>query len=636
MCPSLSEDYDHDRHVKNKQHKQRQRLRRRETLTTQRTTMTQYLLHHDADEGNTSPLDSLLVVGTGSNSNAEIPSSLSSRIDWTTMASALDPLQGGKLHHAPRGLHKRQQVESLYVLLASLLPSTSSPHTRIVDFGCGSGNSSLALAALFPHCYFTLLDVKPTAIALAEQRAREAGLTNVSFFVGEADAWDAPFDLGLGMHCCGSLTDRIQLQCLAREAAYVLAPCCLGKIAHTPAAVVYPRSAWVRRGLRAWMRHGLSVTMAATVGARGHEGDGKRVEGTENTRSCGGGGAAAGVDENDSDDMSGGKEGGQRGGEDNGEEEDKGGKKEQNEDGEGGAALACAVTTSTTTADIVITTQRGNQAHSHAPPAVPAANAFFLPSYAILASAADHHSQHHAEDRMTKHLLELDRQQAAREQAPGYSVYLTHLTPLSCSEKNIVLVGLPQGWEGGRGGETSDVVSARRFLQRLGQEAAERKEERRRRSDTEKEGEATAVRMEGERLQMERVCHRAPRAERRRQRGQQAPLVPQAVAYSSSASPDARIARGSYLVRNRRVCDRPALPQPLPHSSRLEAGAGIHGAGAGNLGGEEEEKLGLGSGTCVESSTSAGVGLFCRLHHPEVMALARMATSRGKGIQRVV
>ena len=548
MCPPLSEDHDHDRRVKNKQHKQRQRLRRRETLTTQRTAMTQYLLHHDADEGNTSPLDTLLVVGTGSNSNAEIPSTLSPRIDWTTMASALDPLQGGKLHHAPRGLHKRQQLESLYVLLASLLSSTSSPHTRIVDFGCGSGNSSLALAALFPHCHFTLLDVKPTAIALAEQRIREAGLTNVSLFVGEVDTWDAPFDLGLGIHCCGSLTDRVQLQCLAREAAYVLAPCCLGKIAHTPAAVVYPRSAWMRRGLRAGIRHGLSVTIA-TIGVMGHEGDDKRVDGTKNTRGCGGGGAAASMDENDIDDVSGGKEGGQRGGEENREEEDRGEKKEQNENGEGGAALACAVTTSTTTADTVIITQRGNKADSHASLAVPAANAFFLPSYAILASAADHHSQHHAENRITKHLLELDRQQAAQEQSPGYSVYLTHLTPLNCSEKNIVLVGWPQGWDRGRvgegGGEASDVVSAQRFVQQLDEEATERKEERRRRSETEREGETTAVRMEREMLQMERGSHRAPRAERRRQRGQQAPLVPQAVAYSFSASLGARITRCS-------------------------------------------------------------------------------------------
>lgn len=105
-----------------------------------------------------------------------------------------------------------------------------------------------------------------------------------------------------------------------------------------------------------------------------------------------------------------------------------------------------------------------------------------------MASAADY-SQHHAEDRITKHLLELDRQQAAREQAPGYSVYLTHLSPFSFSEKNIVHVGLPQKWKGGGEGRWGRLVTfPHDNLQRLGQEAAERKEERIKELETKKEG----------------------------------------------------------------------------------------------------------------------------------------------------
>lgn len=586
-----------DQHHLHKQHKQRQRMRRRETLTTQRAAMTQYLLHHHDDTA--SSLDALLVVGTPT------ASSLSSRIDWTTMASALDPLQGGKLHHAPRGLHKRQQLESLYVLLASLLPPTSSLNTRIVDFGCGSGNSSLALAALFPHCHFTLLDVKPTAIALAEQRAREAGLTNVSFFVGDADAWEGPFDLGLGLHCCGSLTDRVQLQCLARQAAYVLAPCCLGKIANTPAEVVYPRSAWMRRGLR---------LTAAAAEVNGEEDDGANTSGA---------GAGAGVEENDGEEGNGGRE------EDGVEEEGEEGK-EGNEEEEEDAAAVCAVTTNTA----VSTTQESNNTYGHAPPASAAAAVAavapppsFLPSYAILASAADHHSHYHAEDRITQHLLELDRQQATLEQAPGYSVYITHLTPLTCSEKNIVLVGLPPGWEGRRGGEeeggeTDNIVSARVFLQRLSQAVEEKKEEERGRRVGMEGGEATESGREGREQQPERVSHRAPRADRRRQRGHQAPLVPESAAFSSSASPAARAARCSYLIRNRRPCQHPALLPPLPPLAAAPFTAVVP---------ENDDKEGVISGIGTEDSKTASVGLFCRLHHPEVMARARMIASRGKG-----
>jgi len=604
-------------------------MRRRENLTTQRAALTQYLLHHDdeTDEGGASPHDTLLVVGAGSSNNAAITSPLPSRIDWSAMASALDPLRGGKLHHAPRGLHKRQQLESLYVLLAFLLPSAASPHTRIVDFGCGSGNSSLALAALFPFCHFTLLDVKPTAIALAEQRAREAGLTNVSFFVGDVDAWEAPFDIGLGLHCCGSLTDRVQLQCLARQAAYVLAPCCLGKIANTPAAVIYPRSAWMRRGLRL-------AAAAAAVAMGGVEGDGTSTAGAA---------AAAGVNENDVEEGNGGKE------EEQHDEEEEGDGEEGEEGNEGEeedtAAVCTAITTSTTTAATESTTQESNNTNDHAPPAAAAAAAtaapspFFLPSYAILASAADHHSHHHAEDRITKHLLELDRQQAALEQAPGYSVYITHLTPLSCSEKNIVLVGLPPGWEGGRRGEeeegaAGDVVSARVFLQRLGQAAAEKKEEEKGRTETEREEATAAEEREGGEQQLERVSHRAPRAERRRQRGHQAPLVPESAAFSSSASPAARAARCSYLIRNRRPCQHPALLPPLPPPPPATAATASSAALARFVGEEEEEEeCSLTSRSTIEEKTSvnASVGFFCRLHHPEAMARARVLASRGKG-----
>lgn len=83
--------------------------------------------------------------------------------------------------------------------------------------------------------------------------------------------------------------------------------------------------------------------------------------------------------------------------------------------------------------------------------------------------------------------------------------------------------------------------------------------------------------------------------------------------------------------------NRPAVARPFS-SPYLEAGASIHGADAGYVGSEAVEKLELASDTCTQtgSDTSADVGLFCRLHNPEVMARARMAASGCKGIQRVV
>ena len=49
----------------------------------------------------------------------------------------------------------------------------------IVDFGSGTGALSLPLAWRYPHCTFVLVDMKPTSLELARERADEAGLANV-------------------------------------------------------------------------------------------------------------------------------------------------------------------------------------------------------------------------------------------------------------------------------------------------------------------------------------------------------------------------------------------------------------------------------------------------------------------------
>lgn len=56
---------------------------------------------------------------------------------------------------------------------------SSGDDLHIVDFGCGSGNLLLPLAAVFPGCVFTGVDMKPAALQLLQQRAAAAGLNNV-------------------------------------------------------------------------------------------------------------------------------------------------------------------------------------------------------------------------------------------------------------------------------------------------------------------------------------------------------------------------------------------------------------------------------------------------------------------------
>jgi SAM-dependent methyltransferase len=80
---------------------------------------------------------------------------------------------------------------------------------HIVDFGCGSGNLLLPIAALLPQCRFTGVDMKPAALGLLMQRASAAGLSNVSVFTGMIEQYNEPFDVALALHACGNATDHV-------------------------------------------------------------------------------------------------------------------------------------------------------------------------------------------------------------------------------------------------------------------------------------------------------------------------------------------------------------------------------------------------------------------------------------------
>jgi 2-polyprenyl-3-methyl-5-hydroxy-6-metoxy-1,4-benzoquinol methylase len=60
---------------------------------------------------------------------------------------------------------------------------------RVADVGCGVGYSTLIMAKAFPNSHFTGFDCHEESIAAALGHAREAGLGNVSFEIGEADTY---------------------------------------------------------------------------------------------------------------------------------------------------------------------------------------------------------------------------------------------------------------------------------------------------------------------------------------------------------------------------------------------------------------------------------------------------------------
>ncbi|WP_158625886.1 class I SAM-dependent methyltransferase [Arsenicitalea aurantiaca] len=62
------------------------------------------------------------------------------------------------------------------------------PEARVFEFGCGTGTTAIRLA---PHAGSILAaDTAPAIIEIASERAREAGVENVSFLVGGPDAFD--------------------------------------------------------------------------------------------------------------------------------------------------------------------------------------------------------------------------------------------------------------------------------------------------------------------------------------------------------------------------------------------------------------------------------------------------------------
>lgn len=122
----------------------------------------------------------------------------------------------------------------------------------------------------------------PLLLMTAKQRVDAARLTNVEIFCGFIDGthtaisecvgvsttlltvfdyctllclvspsyqidYDRPFDVGIALHACGEATDMVMQQCLDARAAYVLAPCCVGKVKQS--ALEYPRSAALRARL---------------------------------------------------------------------------------------------------------------------------------------------------------------------------------------------------------------------------------------------------------------------------------------------------------------------------------------------------------------------------------------------------
>ena len=74
----------------------------------------------------------------------------------------------------------------------------------------------------------------------------DANLANVSWWLGDVAEFAGGFDIGLATHLCGELTDVAMEKCIGVGAAFVLTPCCLGKIKHVLPGEAKPKASTPR------------------------------------------------------------------------------------------------------------------------------------------------------------------------------------------------------------------------------------------------------------------------------------------------------------------------------------------------------------------------------------------------------
>jgi len=162
-------------------------------------------------------------------------------IDWSALPSSLVPATHMPAARAARKQHQLQNmIDALRALLQhlELRRTTANSPVRpvVVDFCCGSGHLGFPVAFLFPECDVILLEHNASAVARAKQRLSSlradtgGAWSNLRVVHAGLQHFDEPFDIGIGVHACGWLSDIIQAKCFQQQAAFLLAPCCIGKL----------------------------------------------------------------------------------------------------------------------------------------------------------------------------------------------------------------------------------------------------------------------------------------------------------------------------------------------------------------------------------------------------------------------
>ena len=91
----------------------------------------------------------------------------------------------------------------------NLIRAHLQPGMKVLDFGCGTGSTAIALAGDVAH--ITAVDISDKMIEIARQKADEAGVKNITFLIkpiSELATDKGEFDVVLGMSILHLVDDR--------------------------------------------------------------------------------------------------------------------------------------------------------------------------------------------------------------------------------------------------------------------------------------------------------------------------------------------------------------------------------------------------------------------------------------------
>lgn len=165
-------------------------------------------------------------------------------ISWNSLPLQLRP---SNFMPKDRAARKCLQLENVLVCLRNILNAANQKSISLVDFCSSSGHFGFVAAYLFPQLRVTLVELNDVAAQKAVARKIQLRLSNIEIYHGNINAFQQSFDIGVGIHACGVLSDVILDKCIEQKAAFILVPCCVGKIPASLSNDERPRSQRIAR-----------------------------------------------------------------------------------------------------------------------------------------------------------------------------------------------------------------------------------------------------------------------------------------------------------------------------------------------------------------------------------------------------